>query len=221
MSRQTLNLTDELYEYLLAVSLREPDLLRQLREENASNPMARFQISPEQGQFMALLIQLIGATKALEIGVFTGYSSLAVALALPDNGRLIACDISKEWTDVACRYWHQAGVTEKIELKLGPAMDSMDELLAQEEAESFDFVFIDADKQAYDGYYEHALKLLRPGGLIALDNMFRGGRVLNPDKDDADTLAIHVLNEKLKHDDRIGLSMVPIADGLTLALKRP
>ncbi len=221
MSRQTLNLTDELYEYLLAVSLREPDILRQLREETACDPMARFQISPEQGQFMALLVQLMGATKALEIGVFTGYSSLSVALALPDDGRLIACDISKEWTDVAHRYWHQAGVTERIELKLGPAIDSMDELLAHAHAESFDFVFIDADKQSYDGYYERALKLLRPGGLIALDNVLRGGRVVNPDIDDADTLAILVLNEKLKHDDRISLSMVPIADGLTLALKRP
>jgi len=220
VSRQTLNLTNELYAYLLDVSLREADILRRLREETAPDPFARYQISPEQGQFMMLLIELLGARNALEIGVYTGYSSLCVALALPADGHLVACDISREWTDVASRYWDQAGVSDKIELKLGPAMDSMDELLANGWEGGFDFIFIDADKQGYDGYYERALKLLRPGGLIALDNMLRSGRVLNPDKSDADTHAIHALNEKLKHDERVSLSMVPIADGLTLARKR-
>lgn len=220
MTNKTITLTDTLYDYVLNVSLREPALLARLREETARDPLARMQIAPEQGQFMALLVQLMGAKKALEIGVFTGYSSLCVALALPSDGALIACDISDEWTAVARRYWAEAGVAHKIELRIAPALATLDELLHSGHAQTFDFAFIDADKTGYDAYYERTLQLLRPGGLIILDNMLRGGRVADPAIHDEDTRAIHVLNEKLHHDPRIALSLLPVADGLTLALKR-
>jgi caffeoyl-CoA O-methyltransferase len=178
------------------------------------------QIAPEQGQFMALLIQLLGATKSLEIGVFTGYSSLVIALALPANGKIVACDLSEEYTRVARRYWQLAGVADKIELRLAPALDTLDQLLADDQAETFDFAFIDADKVNYDGYYERSLQLVRPGGLIAIDNVLWSGRVANPLDQDDSTLALRALNSKLHHDERVTLSLVPIADGLTLALKR-
>ncbi len=220
MSKQTLGLDNQLYDYLLSVSLREPDILRQLREETASYPMARMQISPEQGQFMALLVQLLGATKTLEVGVFTGYSSLCVALALPPNGKIVACDVSEEYTAIARRYWQAAGVADKIDLRLAPALETLDELLAAGQAESFDFAFIDADKGNYEGYYERALQLIRPGGLIAIDNVLWSGRVADPQEQGNNTQALRALNEKLHDDERITLSMVPIADGLTLALKR-
>jgi predicted O-methyltransferase YrrM len=220
MANQSITLTDDLYDYLLGVSLREPDLLRQLRTETAGHPMAMMQIAPEQGQFMAMLVRLTGALKVLEVGVFTGYSSLAVALALPPEGRVVACDVSEEYTSVARRYWVEAGIAHKIELHLGPAAETLTGLLAEGQAGTFDFAFIDADKTGYAAYYEHALILLRPGGLILLDNVLRGGRVLDPGPDDADTRAIIALNEKLHHDERIDLSMVPIGDGLTLARKR-
>lgn len=220
MTNKTITLTDTLYDYVLNVSLREPALLARLREETARDPLARMQIAPEQGQFMALLVQLMGAKKALEIGVFTGYSSLCVALALPSDGALIACDISDEWTAVARRYWAEAGVAHKIELRIAPALATLDELLHSGHAQTFDFAFIDADKTGYDAYYERTLQLLRPGGLIILDNMLRGGRVADPAIHDEDTRAIHLLNEKLHHDPRIALSLLPVADGLTLALKR-
>lgn len=220
MTNKTITLTDTLYDYVLNVSLREPALLARLREETARDPLARMQIAPEQGQFMALLVQLMGAKKALEIGVFTGYSSLCVALALPSDGALIACDISDEWTAVARRYWAEAGVAHKIELRLAPALATLDELLRGGHAQTFDFAFIDADKTGYDAYYERTLQLLRPGGLVILDNMLRGGRVADPAIHDEDTRAIHLLNEKLHHDTRIALSLLPVADGLTLALKR-
>lgn len=219
MSNKTLMLTEPLYEYLLAVSLRELPLLERLRAETARDPMARMQIAPEQGQFMMLLVQLLGVRKALEIGVFTGYSALCVALALPAEGKLIACDTSEEWTRVARRYWAEAGVAEKIELRLAPALDTLDALLRDGQAGSFDFVFIDAAKSEYDGYYERALKLVRTGGLIVLDNMLRGGRVIDPCDQGEDTRAIRVLNEKLHRDARISLSLLPVADGLTLAMK--
>ena len=220
MSKQTLGLDNQLYDYLLSVSLREPDILRQLREETARYPMARMQIAPEQGQFMALLVQLLGATKTLEVGVFTGYSSLCVALALPPNGKIVACDVSEEYTAIARRYWEAAGVADKIDLRLAPALETLDELLAAGQAESCDFAFIDADKGNYERYYERSLQLIRPGGLIAIDNVLWSGRVADPQVQDNSTQALRALNEKLHDDERITLSMVPIADGLTLALKR-
>lgn len=220
MSSRTIAMTDELRGYLLSVSLREAEVLARLRAETATLPMAGMQISPEQGQFMALLVQALGVKKALEVGVFTGYSSLVVALALPPEGRVVACDVSEEWTGIARRYWREAGVAEKIELRLAPGADSLRALLADGQAGTFDFAFIDADKRGYDTYYELALQLVRPGGLIGLDNVLRGGRVLNPPAGDEDTLAIRRLNEKLHRDERVTVSMLPIGDGLTLAMKR-
>lgn len=220
MSKQTLNLTDELYQYLCAVSLREPELLQQLRRETAQHPMAQMQIAPEQGQLMALLVQLMGATKTLEVGVFTGYSSLCVALALPEHGKVVACDVSEDYTAIARRYWQHAGVADKIELRIGPALDTLDQLLSARQAETFDFAFIDADKSNYDGYYERSLQLVRPGGLIAIDNVLWSGRVADPEVQDQRTEAIRAFNQKLHDDARITLSLVPIADGLTLARKR-
>ena len=220
MPNKFLSLTDRTYEYILSVSLRETDVLRRLREETARLPMAQMQISPEQGQFMALLIKLIGATRALEVGVFTGYSSLWTALALPPHGRIVACDISEEWTTIARRYWSEAGVEDKITLRLAPALETLDQLLSDGLAGSFDFAFIDADKTNYADYYERALKLVRAGGLIAIDNVLWSGRVADQSDQDKDTVAIREFNEKLYHDERITLSLIPIADGLTLALKR-
>ena len=220
MSSRTIQMTDRLYDYLLKVSLREAPLLAELRAETAKLPMAGMQISPEQGQFMALLAELIGARRAIEVGTFTGYSSLCVAQALPSDGKLIACDISEEFTAVARRYWAKAGVTGRIELRLAPAPDTLKSLLAGGGAGSFDFAFIDADKTQYDAYYEAILKLLRPGGLVTIDNVLWSGAVADGRKRDADTVALRALNEKLKTDKRISLSMLPIGDGLTLARKR-
>jgi len=220
MTKKTLGLNNQLYDYLLSVSLREPDILQQLREETAYLPNAMMQIAPEQGQFMTLLVQLLGATKTLEVGVFTGYSSLCVALALPPNGKIVACDVSEEYTAIARRYWEAAGVADKIDLRLAPALETLDELLAAGLAGTFDFAFIDADKRNYEGYYERSLQLIRPGGLIAIDNVLWSGRVAEPQAQDNQTQVIRALNEKLHDDKRITLSMVPIADGLTLALKR-
>jgi len=220
MTNRSISLTDSLYEYLLSVSLREPDLLRRLREETAALPNARMQIAPEQGQFMALLVQLTGAKRCLEVGVFTGYSSLAVALALPDDGRIVACDVSEEWTTVARRYWSAAGVAHKIDLRLAPALETLEGLLATGEAGSFDFAFLDADKENYLRYYELALELVRPGGLIVADNTLWSGRVIDLSNDEAATVALRRFNETLHTDDRIDLSLVPVGDGLTLARKR-
>lgn len=220
MLKKTVGLDDPLYDYLLSVSLREPEILLQLREETARLPNARMQIAPEQGQFMALLVQLLGATKTLEIGVFTGYSSLCLALALPPNGKIVACDVSEEYTAVARRYWEAGGVAHKIDLRVAPALETLDELLAAGQAETFDFSFIDADKGNYEGYYERSLQLVRPGGLIAVDNVLWSGRVADPQNQDSSTKTIRAFNEKLHHDERVTLSLVPIADGLTLARKR-
>jgi predicted O-methyltransferase YrrM len=220
MSNKTLQITDSLYDYLLSVSLREPDILRELREETSTMPRANMQIAPEQGQFMALLIELLGAKKTLEVGVFTGYSALWVALTLPSEGRLVACDINPEWTTIAQRYWQRAGVANKIDLRLGPAIQTLDQLIEAGEAGSFDFAFIDAEKVEYEDYYQRALKLLRPGGLIAVDNVLRNGRVIDPSFTDEDTGAIRTFNLARLDDERVTLSMVPIADGLTLARKR-
>jgi len=220
MSFVHLTITDELASYMRKVSVREPDVLRRLREETAPLPMARMQITPEQGQFMAMLVRLLGAVKTLEIGVFTGYSSLAVALAMPERGRVIACDVSEEWTAIARRYWKEAGVANKIDLRLAPAAQTIEALLADGQQSKFDFAFIDADKANYDKYYEGALKLIRSGGLIAIDNVLWHGQVIDPSVNDEDTIAIRRLNEKLNCDSRVDLSMLPIGDGVTLARKR-
>jgi len=220
MSTRSISLSDDLYDYLLSVSLRESGLQRRLRDETAANPMSRMQISPEQGQFMALLARLIGARRCLEVGVFTGYSSLAVALALPADGSIVACDVSEEWTAVARRYWTEAGVADKIDLRLAPALETLDSLLAAGGGGSFDFAFIDADKTNYLGYYERALELLRPGGLVAVDNTLWSGRVAQPEVVDPDTVALRHFNERLRRDDRVDLSLLPVGDGLTLARKK-
>ncbi len=220
MSNRTLELTDALYEYLLDHSLRETEVMRMLRAETARLPNANMQIAPEQGQFMALLVRLMGARRALEVGVFTGYSALAVAQALPEDGTLLACDVSEAYTAVARKYWEAAGVARKIDLRLAPALDTLDALLRDGHEGAFDFAFIDADKQNYDAYYERTLRLLRPGGLVCIDNTLWGGKVVDPAPDDANARYIRALNDKLHHDDRIDLSLLPLADGLTLALKR-
>ena len=220
MSNRTTPLTEALYEYVLATGVREPGVLRRLREETRRLPEANMQIAPDQGQFMALIAELIGARKALEIGTFTGYSALAVALALPEDGRLVTCDISEEWTAIARRYWREAGVAARIDLRLAPALETLDALVAGGEAGSFDFAFIDADKSEYGAYFERVLALLRPGGVMVLDNVFRDGRVAEAGEQDPGTEAIRALNARIHADARVSLAMVPIADGVTLARKR-
>jgi predicted O-methyltransferase YrrM len=217
---ERIHLTQPLCDYMLGVSLRESETLRRLREETSRLPLAEMQIPPEQGQFLAFLVQLLGARRTLEIGVFTGYSTLWTASALPPDGLVIACDISEEWTAIARRYWHEAGLGSRIELRLGPALATLDLLLRESQAETFDFVFIDGDKENYLGYYELALRLVRPGGVIAIDNVLRSGEVLDPTITEPGTVAIRALNRRLADDDRITLSLLPIADGLTLAMKR-
>jgi predicted O-methyltransferase YrrM len=220
MSSRTLRLDDTLYDYLCATSLREPLVMQRLREVTASLDEAGMQISPEQGQFMALLARLIGARRYLEIGVFTGYSSLAVALALPEDGRVIACDINPQWTRIAQRYWHEAGVAHKIDLRLARAADSLRALEAEGWAGQIDMVFIDADKRGYPGYYEQSLLLLRRGGLLLVDNTLWGGNVADPGDQSEDTQAIRRFNAALHTDERVDLSLIPLGDGLTLARKR-
>ncbi len=220
MANRTITLSDGLYDYLLDVSLREPDVLRRLREETAKIPAAAMQIAPEQGQFMALLVELMEARNAIEVGTFTGYSSLCVALALPPGGRLVTCDENEEWTDVARRYWADAGVADRIDLRLGPALETLDGLVADGQAGSFDFAFIDADKKTYDAYYERILTLLRPGGLVSIDNVLWNGGVIDATRQDEATRAIRAFNEKIHADPRVSLSLVPIGDGLTLARKK-
>lgn len=220
MANQTLGLDQKVYQYLQAISLREPEILTQLRQEIADHPMARMQIAPEQGQLMALLVQLIGARKTLEIGVFMGYSALVVALALPPTGKIIACESNEAYAAIARGYWQQAGMADKIDLRLAPALETLDSLLATGEANSFDFAFIDADKSNYEHYYERSLALLRPGGLMAIDNVLWSGRVADPQVQDNRTRKLRALNQKLHQDPRIHLSLLPIADGLTLAIKR-
>ncbi len=220
MSNRTLPLDDRLYDYLLKKSLREPAVLARLRAETASHPRVNMQIAPEQGQFMQMLVRLMGARRTIEVGVFTGYSSLAVALALPDDGRVLACDISEEYTAIARRHWESAGVAHKIELVLAPALATLEARLAAGEAGSYDFAFIDADKGGYHAYYERLLRLIRPGGLIAVDNTLWSGAVADPGDRDADTQAIREFNDRLLADQRIDLSLLPIGDGLTLARRR-
>jgi O-methyltransferase len=220
MSNRTLTLTPPLYEYLSSVSVREPALLRRLRQETAHDAAANMQIGPEQGQFMALLVELIGARTIIEIGTYTGYSSLCMALAMPDDGRLVCCDVSEAWTAIARRYWVEAGVDDRIELRLAPALDTLLQLLQEGAGGQFDLVFIDADKENYLEYYELALRLLRPGGLMMVDNTLWNGAVIDNRDHSEVTEAIRHFNQVLYEDDRINLSLVPIGDGLTLALKK-
>jgi predicted O-methyltransferase YrrM len=220
VSATTLSMTDALRDYLLAVTVREPPLLARLREETQRLPSGGMQISPEQGRFMAFLVELLGVRRYLEVGVFTGYSSLSVALAMPPDGRIVACDRSEEWTSVARRYWKEAGVLEKVELRIGFALDTLDELLEGEGRGSFDFVFIDADKESALEYYERGLALLRPGGLFGFDNALWGGRVADLKSDEPSTLGVRALNQRASNDPRVSASLVPIGDGLLLATKR-
>lgn len=220
MASRTFGLDPEFLQYYRSISVREPEVLGELRRETANLPMAVMQIAPEQGQFMAFLVKLIGARKTLEVGVFTGYSSLAVALALPKDGRIIACDVSEEYTAIARRYWQKAGVSGKIDLQIAPAVETLDRLIATGQGESFDFIFIDADKSHYDRYYEQALQLVRSGGVIAIDNVFWGGKVADPNTTDNRTGIIRSLNEKIHADERVEMSIIPIGDGLTLARKK-
>lgn len=220
MANKTLSLTNALHAYLIEHSVREPDILQRLRAETAKDSMSMMQIGPEQGQFMQLLVRLMGARRCLEIGVFTGYSSLSVALALPPEGQIVACDVSEKWTAIARKYWEEAGVAAKIDLKIAPALSTLDELIAAGKAGTFDFAFIDADKINYSNYYERALTLVRNGGLIAVDNTLWGGQVVDKKSKSADTQAIRKFNDQLTSDSRVYLSLLPIGDGLTLALKR-
>jgi caffeoyl-CoA O-methyltransferase len=220
MSNRSITLTDPIYQYMNDVSLREAPVLRALREETAALTQRSMQIAPEQGQFMALLVRLLRARRCLEIGVFTGYSSLATALALPADGRIVACDVSEEWTAIARRYWEQGGVAHKIDLHIAPATRTLDALLQQGQAGTFDLAFIDADKTNYRAYYDRTLQLLRPGGLVLIDNTLWSGRVADPAVNDPDTVALRELNTALLRDERVDLALLPVGDGLTLALKR-
>jgi len=220
MSSRSIGLDDALYEYFLSVSLREPDVLARLREETTTMRRGGMQVSPEQGQFMRFLVELIGARRALEVGVFTGYSALSVALALPEDGRLIACDVDEDYTAMARRYWEAAGIADRIELRLAPALDTLDALIAEGRSNEFDFAFIDADKVNYLGYYERCLDLVRRGGIVAIDNTLWQGRVIDVSDESDDTEAVRALNRSLHGDERVTLSMLPVGDGLTLARKR-
>lgn len=220
MSDATLNLSPTVYDYLIKHSLRELAVLTELRKETHKLTESRMQISPEQGQFMALLMEILAAKKTLDIGTFTGYSALAVALALPADGKVFALDVSDQWTNIAKKFWQDSGAGNKIELKLGPAVDSLKMLIANGESGTFDFAFIDADKANYDQYYELSLQLLRKGGLIAVDNVLWDGKVADPEENDQSTNAIRALNSKILKDERVTISMLPIGDGLTLARKR-
>jgi O-methyltransferase len=217
---RAISMTDTLYKYLVEHSLRDHPVLRELREETAKLPKAVMQVGADQGQFLALLARLVGARRCLEIGVFTGYSSLAVAMALPEDGTILALDVSEEWTSIARRYWKKAGVDHKIDLRLGPAMNTLDTLISLRDLGRFDMVFIDADKTSYLGYYERCIELVRQGGLIVVDNTLWSGRVADPANNDADTVALRAFNEALHRDERIDLALLPVGDGVTLARKR-
>ncbi len=220
MGKESFGLDQSLYEYLLSVSLREAEVLTKLRQETSQHSASIMQISPDQGQFMALLIKLLQAKKTLDIGVFTGYSSLVVALALPEDGKVVACDRDPRSTEIARRYWQEGGVADKIDFRLAPALETLDQLIAEGESGSFDFAFIDADKRNYANYYERALTLLRPGGIVAIDNVLWFGRVADSEDTDKRTIAIREFNQQLHQDNRVEISMLAIADGLTLALKQ-
>lgn len=220
MARYEGLINPQVIDYILRTGVREPAILERLRLETASHSESRFQIPPEQAQFFQILIRMTGARRIVEIGVFTGYSSLAMALALPPDGRIVACDISDEYTRIARRYWSEAGVAGKIDLRLAPARDTLDSLIAAGQSSSYDFAFIDADKTGYAGYYEQCLKLVRAGGVIALDNMLSRGRVLHEHSADPDVAALRKMNEFIHKDDRVDALLLPLGDGLTLAVKR-
>jgi predicted O-methyltransferase YrrM len=220
MSDRSINLDERLYRYLVEQSVREHPVQHELREATAGMLHAGMQISPDQGQFMAFLVKLIGARRAIEIGVFTGYSALSVALALPPDGKLVACDVNEEWTSMARKFWEKAGVAEKIDLRLAPAGKTLDALLAAGGADQYDFAFIDADKTGYAGYYERCMKLVRRGGLIVIDNTLWSGHVADPARQDKDTAAIRAFNAALHADERVDLSLLPLGDGVTLARRR-
>ena len=220
MSNQTLSLDDRLYRYLIEHSLRESDVARRLRERTKTMKQSNMQIAPEQGQFMALLVKLTGTLRILEIGTFTGYSALCMAEAMPAHGRMICCDLSEEWTGVGVPFWEEAGVRERIDLRLAPALETLDGLLQAGEHKGFDLAFIDADKVNYINYYQRCLELIRPGGLILFDNTLWGGSVADPEDRDEDTVALRALNDALHTDQRIDLSLVPIGDGLSMARRR-
>ncbi len=220
MSHVHLQMTDALVEYLYRASPPESEVLKRLREETAKHPRARMQITPEQGHFLSLLVRLINARRVLEIGVFTGYSSIAVAQALPADGKLVACDVSEEFTSVARRYWKEARLEDRIDLRLAPATETLENLIDQGESGNFDFAFIDADKSNYRNYFELSLNLIRNGGLIVLDNVLWSGRVVEKDSEDEDTRAIQEINSLISRDERVWSCMLPVGDGLTLALKK-
>jgi len=217
MSNRSIGLADELHAYLLSVGVREPEVLRALREETAELPNAGMQIAPEEGAVLAMLVRMIGARRVLEVGTFTGYSSTAMALALPADGRIVCCDTSEEWTDIAQRAWAAAGVADLVELRLAPALDTLDDLLANDQAGTFDLAFIDANKDSYLDYYERCLRLVRRGGMIAVDNVLWSGRVADPSVTDESTESIRELNAVMAADERVDVAMLPVADGLTLA----
>jgi caffeoyl-CoA O-methyltransferase len=220
MANKTMGLSDDIAAYVVEVGAREPEVLVRLREETASLPRHGMQVAPEEGAFLAFLAELVGARRCIEVGTFTGYSSTAVALALPEDGSLLCCDVSEEWTAVARKYWAEAGVAGKIDLRLGPAVETLDALLETGGGSTYDFAFVDADKAGYDAYYERLLRLVRPGGLIALDNTLWHGQVLDADPQDEDTRAIQALNRKLAGDERVSICLLPIADGVTLVRRR-
>jgi predicted O-methyltransferase YrrM len=220
MSNTTHGLSEALQEYVGRVGVREPDVLRRLRNETAKLPQHGMQIAPEQGMLLALLVELMGARQCLEIGTFTGYSSTVVALALPPDGRLVCLDVSEEWTATARKAWREAGVADRVELRLGRAVESLDAMLAEGATGTFDFAFVDAAKDEYPAYYERVYQLLRPGGLVAFDNVFLRGRVADPAADDEGVRAVRALNDRLATDERVSIAVVPIADGVTLVHKR-
>lgn len=219
MPSRSLGLDDKVYRYVLEHTVREHPVLAELRAATAGMKQGGMQIGPDQGALMQLLVKLLGAKRTIEVGVFTGYSSLAVALALPADGRLVACDVSEEWTSMARSYWEKAGVAGKIDLRLAPATQTLDALVAAGDAGRYDFAFIDADKSAYREYYERCLVLLRKGGLVAIDNTLWSGAVVREDDRSADTLAIRELNDFVANDRRVASSLLSVGDGVTLALK--
>ena len=220
MTRKSLQLSEQVYDYMLSVSLREPTILKELREETAKHPLANMQIAPEQGQFFSFFIEALNVRNAIEIGVFTGYSSLAIALALPDDGKLIACDNDPEATKIAQRYWEKAGISKKIKLRIGPAIETLEQMIRKGQENLFDFGFIDAHKPEYIDYYERLLKLIRPGGIVIIDNVLWSGHPANDEVQDEDTIAIRQFNQHLHNDDRVKISMLPLADGVTLVFKK-
>lgn len=220
LTKMTINLTDELYQYVLNNSLQEPNIVRQLREETAKMPMSAMQTPPEETQFLTILLRLMKASRILEIGTFTGYSTLWFALTIPEDGKITACDIDEKWTSVGKKYWEKAGVAHKIDLRIAPALKTIDQLLENHKANYYDFIFIDADKENYMNYYEKALLLVKPDGIIVIDNVLWGGSVINPLNQSGDVKSIRKINEKIMNDTRVHVSMLPIGDGVTFVIPK-